>query len=171
MSANQTMKFLDYHIWANARVFARLKEVPREAVHRDIQSVFPSIYETLVHMYKADNVLYLRMTGAGLDEIRLVPESVAAETNGKSAEDVEKLYDGVYDRLRKCILERDADSVVTFPHPVHGVLNATVMDFMTHLVNHGTYHRGNISAMLRQLGHPGASTDYVYYLYDLQAKA
>ncbi|MFC0332820.1 DinB family protein [Paenibacillus sepulcri] len=29
------------------------------------------------------------------------------------------------------------------------------------LVNHGTYHRGNITAILRQLGHPGTPTDYV----------
>ncbi|MEH7531611.1 DinB family protein, partial [Priestia megaterium] len=32
--------------------------------------------------------------------------------------------------------------------------------------NHGTYHRGNITAMLRQLGHPGVMTDYVLYLYE-----
>lgn len=34
------------------------------------------------------------------------------------------------------------------------------------IVNHGTYHRGNLTVMLRQLGRSGVSTDYIFYLYE-----
>lgn len=34
-----------------------------------------------------------------------------------------------------------------------------------HVVNHGTYHRGNISAMLHQLGDSSVMTDYAFYWY------
>jgi uncharacterized damage-inducible protein DinB len=34
-----------------------------------------------------------------------------------------------------------------------------------HVVNHGTYHRGNITAMLRQMGYASVPTDYGIYLY------
>ena len=51
-------------------------------------------------------------------------------------------------------------------HPKLGTLESTYADIILHVVNHGTYHRGNVTAMLRQLGHPGVPTDYVYYLYE-----
>ncbi|KAB7709253.1 hypothetical protein F9802_02910 [Bacillus aerolatus] len=35
---------------------------------------------------------------------------------------------------------------------------------MDHLVNHETYHPGNIAAMLRQLDLRGVSTDYIYFI-------
>ena len=34
---------------------------------------------------------------------------------------------------------------------------------MRHMVNHSTYHRGQITTMLRQLGHEAVSTDLVVY--------
>ena len=36
---------------------------------------------------------------------------------------------------------------------------------MQHVVNHGTYHRGNITAMIRQLGHSSTMMDFVLYLH------
>jgi uncharacterized damage-inducible protein DinB len=41
---------------------------------------------------------------------------------------------------------------------------------MQHVVNHGTYHRGNITAMLRQLGSKGISTDFIFYLYEQEKR-
>ena len=32
-----------------------------------------------------------------------------------------------------------------------------------HVVNHGTLHRGQVMAMLRQLGHVPPGTDYLFY--------
>ncbi|PYQ50925.1 MAG: damage-inducible protein DinB, partial [Acidobacteria bacterium] len=41
---------------------------------------------------------------------------------------------------------------------------------MQHLMNHSTYHRGQIVTMLRQLGAKGVSTDYLLY-FDEQSAA
>ncbi|WP_067934331.1 DinB family protein [Alicyclobacillus kakegawensis] len=62
----------------------------------------------------------------------------------------------------------DLEAVSEYTHPTYGTLRARYTDIVQHVVNHGTYHRDNITAMLRQLGYPGASTDYVFYLYRLQ---
>ena len=40
---------------------------------------------------------------------------------------------------------------------------------LVHIVNHGTYHRGQVATLLRQLGKIPASTDYLLYL-DAAAK-
>jgi uncharacterized damage-inducible protein DinB len=40
-----------------------------------------------------------------------------------------------------------------------------------HLVNHGTYHRGQIATMLRQLGNKAQSTDLILFYRERAAKA
>jgi len=35
---------------------------------------------------------------------------------------------------------------------------------LVHVANHGTYHRGQVATLLRQLGRTPASTDYLRYL-------
>ncbi len=37
-------------------------------------------------------------------------------------------------------------------------------DVLLHLVNHGTHHRGQISAALTALGQPAPVLDYLYFL-------
>jgi uncharacterized damage-inducible protein DinB len=36
-----------------------------------------------------------------------------------------------------------------------------------HVVNHGTYHRGQVAAMLRQLGYSPPPTDYLVFFDEL----
>ncbi len=40
----------------------------------------------------------------------------------------------------------------------------TLADLIRHVVNHSTYHRGQLVTMLRQLGHTPPSTDFTRYL-------
>jgi len=63
------------------------------------------------------------------------------------------------------------DATTQYRHPTYGVLEARYSDIVQHVVNHGTYHRGNIAAMLRQQGYAGVPTDYVFYLYELSQQA
>ena len=37
-------------------------------------------------------------------------------------------------------------------------------DALLHLANHGTYHRGQVATLMRQLGRKAASTDYLRFL-------
>jgi uncharacterized damage-inducible protein DinB len=38
---------------------------------------------------------------------------------------------------------------------------------MYHVVNHSTYHRGQLTTMLRQLGAPGITTDFLVFCDEL----
>jgi uncharacterized damage-inducible protein DinB len=40
-----------------------------------------------------------------------------------------------------------------------------------HVVNHQTYHRGQISSMLRRLGHAPKATDMVVWGIDVASRA
>jgi uncharacterized damage-inducible protein DinB len=39
----------------------------------------------------------------------------------------------------------------------------TLRDLLIHVINHSTYHRGQVAAMLRRLGTPALSTDFLIY--------
>lgn len=43
-----------------------------------------------------------------------------------------------------------------------------IQQILRHIVNHGTYHRGNASAMLHQLGEKSISNDYIVFLWETE---
>lgn len=60
-------------------------------------------------------------------------------------------------RQFKAIFDRQGnlDQAVFPEHPNFGRLETNLFELLQHIVNHGTYHRGDVTAMLRQLGHRG----------------
>jgi uncharacterized damage-inducible protein DinB len=52
---------------------------------------------------------------------------------------------------------------------IRGQVKTYMMDdVIMHVVNHGTYHRGQLSQLLRDRGHASPSTDMIVY-YDIEA--
>lgn len=50
-------------------------------------------------------------------------------------------------------------------NPYAGIRDTSYAEIILQIVNHGTYHRGNITAMLRQMGHASTMTEYALYWY------
>ncbi|MCY9660397.1 DinB family protein [Paenibacillus chondroitinus] len=164
----QTIKTYDYHAWANKKVFERLAELPEEVLHQELGNVFPTIYNGLVHIYQVDAVWLSGMMGNSYEQIIELLGTIEAKTAGKSLEELQAVYWEKAEEYRVFLHGvDDLEAKKQFPHPTFGVLNASIQELIQHIVNHGTYHRGNISSMLRQLGHAGASSDWVFYLYEV----
>jgi uncharacterized damage-inducible protein DinB len=158
----------DYHVWANRNVFARLREVPPELYTKEIQSVFPSIAATLAHIYSTDSIWLCVLSQMPMADIMAKAPQIRERTQGAELARMEELYADL-EREYRTFFERhpDLDQPAKAEHPKFGILETTLGGIVQHVVNHGTYHRGQITAMLRQLGVPGASSDYVTYLYTL----
>ncbi|GIP38373.1 hypothetical protein J31TS4_16530 [Paenibacillus sp. J31TS4] len=159
----------DYHVWANDRLFAHLEQLPEEAFHAEVTSVFPSVSQTLAHLYLFDR-LYL----AVLEELpneEIFPKMPAwrEEAQGRTVDDMRRLFAGAAESFRE-LLQRtpDPDKAMTIEHPTYGSLDTQFSAILMHVVNHGTYHRGNVTAMLRQQGYAGVPTDYLFFLLDRQ---
>lgn|SRR5579875_62102 len=159
----------DYHVWANRKMFNRLNELPKDVYVKEIQSVFPSIAEVLVHMYVADNVWLGVIRGDSFEEISAAAGRSTEEVKGKCIEEIEKAYSELAEKYKTYLEEKEnLDESISPEHPKFGRLNTRISELIQHVVNHGTYHRGNITAMLRQLGYAGPPTDYILYLYEQQ---
>ncbi len=52
--SNFALQFYDYNIWANNQIFNRLKELPKDVYHQEVQSVFSSISSVMAHVYLSD---------------------------------------------------------------------------------------------------------------------
>lgn len=167
---HQALRLYDYHVWANNKFFGRLKELPEEIYSQVIQSVFPSIAETLSHIYIADTIWLGAMHEDNSDQIQASIAQAAEATKGKNLEDLEVMFTEMSERYKAFLnSEDDLDKPMAPVHPHFGRLETQLSDMIQHVVNHGTYHRGNLSAMFHQLGHPSVSTDYILFLYEKNA--
>lgn len=164
---NRTRQQYDYHTWANGRIFNHLKELPPEVYDREIKSVFSSIEEVIVHMYRTDGMWLSVMSGDPFEKTMSVINQLKEKVEGQGLVGMEKLYGEITDQYELFLDGQDnLDTVITIEHPKYGKFDTPISALVKHVVNHGTYHRGNITAMLRQQGHAGVPTDFIFYLYE-----
>lgn len=165
--SHSSLQHYDYHVWANEKFFGHLKELREDIYQNEVDSVFPSISDVFAHMYLVDNLWLGAMSGKAFDEIRKSIGRWTEETKDKNVQEMESMFANLSREYRAFLEGReDLDKETVIEHPQFGSLKAPLSELVRHVVNHGTYHRGNITAMLRQLGQKGASTDYIFYLYE-----
>lgn len=157
-----------YHKWANNRVFEHLESLPKEVYNKEIKSVFSSVKEVVTHIYQTDGMWLSVMSGDDFSQTMEIIKELKQKSTGKDLGVMSKLYEevaGDYENFLDTL--EDPDKPMTISHPKYGDLDVSVAEMLKHILNHGTYHRGNITAMLRQQGHAGIPTDYIFYLYEI----
>jgi len=160
MNLQDLQTMLDYHYWARDRMLDALEPLSPEDYNRNLGSSFTSIRETATHVYAAEWAWYMRWRGesptallpadrfADLGELR----RAWTELEAKVRAFVEGLGDGGVAR----ILEYRLLSGHSGASPV--------WQMVQHVVNHASYHRGQITTMLRQIGaQPPKPLDMIAY--------
>ncbi len=163
---NPTQQY-DYHHWANNRFFEHLKDLPEDIYDQEIQSVFPSISQVITHIYQVDAMWLSVMSGDSFEKTMTKINETKKQVANKDWAQMQELFADLAKQFH--IFFDDVDdfnNTMSIKHPEYGELKTTVAQLVQHVVNHGTYHRGNITAMLRQQDHPGIATDYIFYLYE-----
>lgn len=161
------MQQYHYHKWANDRVFEHLRSLPENLYDNEVKSVFSSIRAVLAHMYLVDGMWLSVMSGDNFSQTMAVIEQLQEKSEGQPLEKMKSLYEKVNQDYESFLNEhKDLDKPMKIHHPEFGELETPVTEMVKHVVNHGTYHRGNISAMLRQQGQSGVSTDYIFFLFE-----
>lgn len=154
------VKLCRYNNWANGRVCAHLRTLPEGLVFQTVQSSFPSIFDTLVHMYIVDTGWFEVMATPDYQPSKERIDKILGETEGLSLEEIAALLAGIQARYIAFAETHDMDDTVFY-----WGMDFRLGDIVQNVVNHGTYHRGNITTMLRQLGHESIQQDYSLYLY------
>lgn len=100
------------------------------------------------------------------DEVQAVSVQATEKTKGKTIKEMEVLYTELAEQYEVFFnSQEDMDKHMAPEHPNFGRLETHLSELVQHVVNYGTYHRGNLTAMIRQQGYASVSTDYIILNY------
>jgi uncharacterized damage-inducible protein DinB len=160
MDLQDLRTLLDYHYWARDRVLAAAAALTPEQFTRDLGSSFRSVRNTLVHVYSAEWNWHSRWQGTSPTSMlspELFPDVPSLQApwsdhEGNMRAFVEQLGEAGINRIFEYKM-------------MDGRPGATVFwQMLQHVVNHGSYHRGQVTTLLRQLGaKPGKSMDMIAF--------
>ncbi|MFC9601533.1 DinB family protein [Peribacillus butanolivorans] len=160
------LKMYDYHVWANGVIIDRLKEFPQDIYHKEIQTGFSSVSKVLSHIYLTDYAWFEIISGKSMNEAMASTDQLREEVETKSIEEIKKIFHDLSER-NKALLnsQEDIEKLIEVDNPYAGFLETSISESVLHVVTHGSYHRGNIATMLRQMGHTSVMQDYGLYLF------
>lgn len=148
---------LRYTAWASALIVDAASRLTEDDLTRDFKSADKSVLGTLVHVYGADRVWLARIEGQPPGPL-VVPER--------------DLHLRVLQHDWPALLARwvawaealhDPSASATY-HDLRGHPHSTpYWQIVLHVVNHGTHHRGQVSAMMRAMGHTPPPLDLIRY--------
>jgi uncharacterized damage-inducible protein DinB len=167
MTPDNLRQSLDYHYWARDRMLDAVELLPAEQYTRDMGNSFRSIRDTLVHTYSAECIWYTRWQGhspAGMLAPESFPDPASLRTAWRDHEN----------NVRAFFRQLDATGIarVIEYKLLNGQPSASVLwHMLQHVVNHATYHRGQVTTMLRQLeAAPPRSMDLISFYREMGAK-
>lgn len=147
----------DYNRWMNERLFALCRTMENADRKRDAGAFFGSIHGTLNHILYGDLSFMSRFTGT---------PSVIPDLGVDLREDFEDLWvaRSSLDK-RMCTWSATLDEgwlaeELTYTSKVDGVTRTVPRwVLVTHMLNHQTHHRGQITTILSQMGLDIGTTD------------
>ncbi|WP_188066840.1 DinB family protein [Brevibacillus brevis] len=164
--AHYAKNMYDFHAWANQTLINRLKELPEGVYEQEVQSVFPTVAKVMEHIYMVDQSWLLILQGMDMQAAMDETWQQEKKITGKNLEEVEQLYAGLVEQFKAFLSqEEDLERRIVLDNPYTRVRDTSLAEIIMQVVNHGTYHRGNITAMLRQMGYSSVMTEYALYWY------
>jgi uncharacterized damage-inducible protein DinB len=156
----QTLRRLyEFNAWADRRTLESCAVLTPEQFTRDMKSSFHSVRDTLVHIFGAEWIWLERWEGRS-------PTALPWAPNFPDFESVRARWQEVELGLRQFVgglTQADLDRVLERRTMAGGVFRQPLWEMMQHVVNHGSYHRGQIATMLRQHGAQPAVEDLVLF--------
>jgi uncharacterized damage-inducible protein DinB len=148
-----------YNRWANARSLQAASTVSPADFTKEVGGSFASLRGTLAHIYGAEWIWLQRWQGTSPRKLPFALDFPDVETIHSRWQDVEREQKKFLDGLDGARLAEVVSYVnlkgETFAYPLGRMLQ--------HVVNHSTYHRGQVATILRQLKATPLSTDLLLY--------
>ncbi len=161
MTADEVRTHVGYSSWASRRLLDSVLALTEEQRYRDLNVPNRDIAGTLRHVMWADMIWLSRIT-----DTEMPPKSEAPAHESMGAE-----WPALMQRWEEwaaLLTDADLGRVVSYK-AMNGTPYSTVLhQIVMHVVNHGTLHRGQVMAMLRQLGAAPPATDLIFYYRELE---
>lgn len=142
------LKLYQYNAWANRRVIGCVEQ--QAVTDEKILSIF-------AHCLAANFIWYNRFMGLPNHEYELWG-------GHHSVADLKKMVEGANALWMPFIESKESfDRMLKYQNYSGDYYENNIQDIMIHLVNHGTYHRGQVALLLRERGYEAINTDLITY--------
>ena len=151
---------LEYNTWANAELYAKVRELPLEEVMKERKTLLHSIHVSMNHLLSVDMMWHAHMEkrAHGIGELRAVQHE-SLDDLWQARQAMDKTLTDYLDGLSDADLEEVVDYELIGGNS--GSLSRAMC--LGHLVTHGSYHRGWIADMFGQAGSPPPIIDIPVY--------
>lgn len=165
LSKDDLRRLLDYNIWANHRLVRAAARLGVDDFKRDLGGSHGGVRGTLTHIMGAEWIWLERWKGTSpakpIDEGEF-KDVLALRERWRAIEAHRSAW-------LAALTERRVVEMVRYRTLDGRGYGAPLWQLVQHLVNHSTYHRGQVVSMLRALGAKPVSTDLV--LWDRETAA
>jgi uncharacterized damage-inducible protein DinB len=160
MNLQDLNTLLDYHYWARDRLFEAIEPLTSEQFNRDLGSSFKSVRDTTVHTYAAEWAWYSRWQGQP-------PTTLMTSDAFPDVDAIKRAWAAHEEKMRAFVNALGEEGIArVFEYKLlSGQPGASPFwQMLQHVVNHASYHRGQVTTMLRQLGEkPAKPMDMIAY--------
>jgi uncharacterized damage-inducible protein DinB len=158
MTKEEIVDLLTYNVWANSRLNEVLEKIPFHLADVELQSSFKSLRLTIEHLAGAEAIWLQRIKNELSDGFPSFDKFDFPPNNWLKPS-------------KKLLEYAESNSLETLSGDVFyqnlkgEEFNTPCFGILKHVVNHGSFHRGQIVTQLRMLGVKEIpSTDYINWL-------
>ena len=151
MTVEQLGPLVAYNRWASTRLLEAAATLSVEERERDLRASFCSLQGTLIHILWGERG-WLHFWQDG----EFLPDPVPGDySDFASLRSAWTRHEGAYAAYLLGLTQEDLDAPRAVDDHTH-----TLGELVQHTLSHSTHHRGQVTLLLRQLGHEPPSTDY-----------
>jgi uncharacterized damage-inducible protein DinB len=154
-----------YNKWANATVLKSVAPLSTDELTRQLGGSFPCVRDTLVHIMAGEWIWLRRWKGVSprsLFEASEFPDLAAVRARWGEVETEQMDF-------VKEVTDESLAQIISYVNTRNQTWEYPLGRMMQHLVNHSSYHRGQVANFLRQLGIQPAATDFLIY-FDVESQ-
>lgn len=159
MTPELTRQLFDYNHWANNRALDASAQLSDEQFVKPLGSSFSSVRDTLCHICAGEWIWLERF----LDH---TPTGFPDDSNIQTVAALREHWQPQAERLFVYVnglTQAELDRVFEYKTLNFGMYKNPLWQSLQHLANHGTYHRGQVATLLRQLGAKPILTDLMHF--------
>ncbi|WP_296284677.1 DinB family protein [uncultured Acinetobacter sp.] len=162
MSKNNLLILTEYNIWATNRLIQSLESIHNDDFYKDVGLYFKSIAGTLNHLLLGEHYLWYSRFNEGVSPQIALDTIIHTEKAALLNELQQKSLNWI--AFINQIDETTLKGNLTYKRVSGQELTLPFAATLMHVFNHGTHHRGQITAAVTALGYCCPELDLVYML-------
>ena len=156
------LQLLDYDAWATAKLLEAVESLSPQQFVQEVAGSLSSVQQQFVHLLSVTDRYRARLAHEAVPDVS--PESFATSQDlityeAQVRRRLNDLINGLADKDLSQVQEHETR---------RGPFRASVEQTLLHMVNHATYHRGQVACLLKLHGVDFADTDFIIWLNQAQ---